>query len=251
MPKRKSSQTVPRQTHHLRKNSETLKTLIRKFADAENKLYALQEWIKRLKDSKSEGKVPTGLVVHRINAKRQNSQLLQESFDAILRNTKLKLLHTTIEHGIVGPQSLKWNKAVCAVCIHLVNGQVSGYERAGQPQPKVVTTNQHCCSSDHSSRYKQKLNGQFKMSTYIIWHFLWRLAVPVTYKSHNFVSLFAKWTNLHVLKGFYLIDLLINILVLFYRSYPNLCRGCRCLRFSGKEGKLANASSFLECFGVK
>ena len=76
---------------------QTLKTLIRKFVEAENELYALQERIKRLKDSKSEGKVPTGLVVHRINAKGRNSQVLQNRFDAILRDAELKLLDTTIE----------------------------------------------------------------------------------------------------------------------------------------------------------
>ena len=74
-----------------------MKTLIRKFVEAENELYALQERIKRLKDSKSEGKVPTGLVVHRINAKGRNSQALQSRFDAILRDAELKLLDTTIE----------------------------------------------------------------------------------------------------------------------------------------------------------
>ena len=76
---------------------QTLKTLIRKFVEAENELYALQERIKRLKDSKSEGKVPTGLIVHRINAKGRNSQALQNRFDAILREAELKLLDTTIE----------------------------------------------------------------------------------------------------------------------------------------------------------
>ena len=76
---------------------QTLKTLVRKFVEAENELYALQERIKRLKDSKSEGKVPTGLVVHRINAKGRNSQVLQERFDAILRDAELKLLDATIE----------------------------------------------------------------------------------------------------------------------------------------------------------
>ena len=82
--------------------------------EAENELYALQQRIKRLKDSKSEGKVPTGLVVHRVHAKGRNSQLLQECFDcihakgrnsqllqerldAILWDAELKLLDTTIE----------------------------------------------------------------------------------------------------------------------------------------------------------
>lgn len=203
---------------------QMLTTLVQKFAKAENELYALQEWIKRLKDSKSEGKVPTGLVVHHVNTKRRNSQLLQESFDAILRDAELKLLDTTIEHGILGPQSLKWNKGVCAVRIHWTNGQVSRYERAGQPQPIIDTTNQHCCSSDRSSRYstsKNWINGQIKTS----------MAVAVNSKSHNFVSFLSIWTNFHVLRGIHWISLLINILVLFYRSYLNLWRGCRFFRF--------------------
>lgn len=203
---------------------QTLTTLVQKFAEAENELYALQEWIKRLKDSKSEGKVPTGLVVHHVNTKRRNSQLLHESFDAILRDAELKLLDTTIEHGILGPQSLKWNKGVCAVRIHWTNGQVSRYERAGQPQPIVDTTNQHCCSSDRSSRYstsKNWINGQIKTS----------MAVAVNSKSHNFVSFLSIWTNFHVLRGIHWISLLISILVLFYRSYLNLWRGCRFFRF--------------------
>ena len=41
--------------------------------------------------------MPTGLVVHRINAKGRNSQVLQERFDAILRDAELKLLDATIE----------------------------------------------------------------------------------------------------------------------------------------------------------
>ena len=78
---------------------QTLKTLVRKFVEAENELYALQERIKRLKDSKSdhEGKVPTGLAVHRMTAKGRNRQLLQERFDTILRDAELQLLDTTIE----------------------------------------------------------------------------------------------------------------------------------------------------------
>lgn len=71
---------------------QMLKTLVRKFVKAENELYALKERIKRLKDSKREGKVPTGLVVYCVNAKGCNSQLLQERFDAILRDAELKLL---------------------------------------------------------------------------------------------------------------------------------------------------------------
>ena len=77
---------------------QMLTTLVQKFAKAENELYALQEWIKRLKDSKSEGKVPTGLVVHRINAKGRITQVLQERFDAILKDAELKLLDTTIAY---------------------------------------------------------------------------------------------------------------------------------------------------------
>lgn len=37
------------------------------------------------------------MVVHRVHAKGRNSQLLQERFDAILRDAELKLLDTTIE----------------------------------------------------------------------------------------------------------------------------------------------------------
>ena len=76
---------------------QTLKTLVRKFLEAENELYALLGRTKILKDSKSEGKVPNGLVVHRINAKVRNSQALQNRFDAILRDAELELLDTTIE----------------------------------------------------------------------------------------------------------------------------------------------------------
>ena len=54
--------------------------------------------IKRLKGPKSEGKVPTGLVVHRINAKGRITQVLQERFDAILKDAELKLLDTTIAY---------------------------------------------------------------------------------------------------------------------------------------------------------
>ena len=75
----------------------TLKGLVRTFIEAENELYALQGCIKRLEQSKSEGKVPSGMKIHRINAKGRNRQPLQEMFDTILREAKLKLLNATIK----------------------------------------------------------------------------------------------------------------------------------------------------------
>ena len=74
----------------------TLKGLVRKFIEAENELYALQGCIKRLEQSKSEGKVPSGMKIYRINA-LMRSQPLQEMFDTILREAEHKLLNATIK----------------------------------------------------------------------------------------------------------------------------------------------------------
>ena len=75
----------------------TLKGLVRTFIEAENELYALQGCMKRLEQSKSEGKVPSGMKIHRINAKGRNRQPLQEMFDTILLEAELKLLNATIK----------------------------------------------------------------------------------------------------------------------------------------------------------
>ena len=75
---------------------QMLKSLVREVVEAENELYSVKERAKRLQDSKSEGKVPSGLTIHRVTAKGKNSQPLQERFDAILKEAELKLLDATI-----------------------------------------------------------------------------------------------------------------------------------------------------------
>ena len=90
---------------------QTLKTLVRKFVEAENELYALQERIKRLKDSKSEGKVPTCLVVHRINAKGRNrGNPKTRKPETGIRNRNRKP-----ETGIRNPESTNQRKQVLQV----------------------------------------------------------------------------------------------------------------------------------------
>ena len=76
---------------------QMLKTLVRKVVEAENELYAIQERVKKLQDSKSERKVPSGLKIHRVTAKGKNIQPLQEQFDMILKEAEFKLLDATIE----------------------------------------------------------------------------------------------------------------------------------------------------------
>ncbi len=73
-----------------------LKGLVRKFVDAENDLYALQERIKRLKLSKREKKVPSGMKIHCVKAKGKHTTPLQETFDGILREAEFKLLDATL-----------------------------------------------------------------------------------------------------------------------------------------------------------
>ncbi|KAL9969536.1 hypothetical protein ACROYT_G021760 [Oculina patagonica] len=68
----------------------------KKFMDAENGLYALQECIKRLELSKREKKVPSGMKIHRFKAKGKHTTLLQETFDGILREAEFKLLDATL-----------------------------------------------------------------------------------------------------------------------------------------------------------
>ena len=84
-----------------------LKTLVRKFVEAENELYALRERVKKLKNSKNEEQVPGGMKIHRVNAKGRNSQTLHERFDAILREAELKLLDVTIEAFVHKEQHFK------------------------------------------------------------------------------------------------------------------------------------------------
>ena len=67
---------------------QMLKTLVRKVVEAANELYAIQERVKKLQDSKGERKVPSGLKIHRVTAKGKNIQPLQEQFDTILKEAE-------------------------------------------------------------------------------------------------------------------------------------------------------------------
>ena len=74
-----------------------IKRLVHSLIEVENQLYALQERRQQPESCERDEKVPNGMKISHIAAKGQNAQVLQEKFNAILKEAELKLLDATIE----------------------------------------------------------------------------------------------------------------------------------------------------------
>lgn len=73
-----------------------IKKLVHSFIEAENQLYGIQNRKARLESFKSDGTVPSGLKIS-VVAKGQETQNLQEKFNAITKEAEKQLLDATIE----------------------------------------------------------------------------------------------------------------------------------------------------------
>ena len=73
-----------------------IKKVVHSFIEAENQLYGIQNRKARLESFKSDGTVPSGLKIS-VVAKGQNTQNLQEKFNAITKEAEKQLLDATIE----------------------------------------------------------------------------------------------------------------------------------------------------------